>query len=322
MKRRWRVGLTLVVLVLTIGCLGSVGPDRSMETVDLTIATPQASTATERPVASSTVRFLGPGRGGSAVIEADGGGIVVDAGADRNATALRRALARAGIDRYDLWITGFNRTRIGGAPALLAHRPPANIGFSGLTANTTGYHRFLRAVVDVERQYRLYRSTAPFSYSTAGGTVEVLSPPEAYLADGNPAHNEVVLAYTANGHRVLWAGDPGVPEERWLLNASDADLGADVLVLAAGATPSAALLDAVGPETVVVQGRAGANRTAERFRDRPATVHRPGIEGRLTLRLQENRTAVVTGTPTPPPATPPSTNTTAGSGTTRATGGR
>jgi beta-lactamase superfamily II metal-dependent hydrolase len=321
---RWRAALALVVLALTVGCLGSVGPDRSMETVDLTIATPQESTTSDRQFEPRTVRFLGPGSGGSAVIGENGSGLVVDAGADRNATAVRGALSRAGITAYDLWITGFNRTRLGGGPALLAHRPPANIGFSGLTANTSGYHRFLRAVVDAERQYRLYRSTAPFSYSTAGGTVQVVAPPPEYLADGAPAHNEVALAYTANGQRVLWVGDPGTHEERWLLNDSDADLGAAVLVLAAGARPSAELLDAVAPETVVVQGRTGANRTAERFTARPATVYRPAIEGPLTLRLHENRTVIGTDTPTPlPTAMPQSTNTTAaGTETTRGTGSR
>jgi beta-lactamase superfamily II metal-dependent hydrolase len=295
--------LLVIALTLVAGCLGTAESERSVETVELTASTPVPHTV--EPRESSTIRFLGPGPGESAVI-ADGSnvGIVVDTGADPNATSVRRALSRADIEYYDLWITGFNETRFGGAPSLVRTRPPSNIGFNGLTASKPLYNRFLHAVVATNRQHQLFGETSQFVYGQAGGTLSVLAPPESYLADRDPAHNEIVLRYDAHEITVLWLGDPGKQETQWLLAQRGGELNASVLVLSAGATPSDRLLSSVDPETVVVQGREGANRTAELVGDASVDVYRPGIEGTVTLRIVEDDPTVHTTLGTPPTVTP------------------
>jgi beta-lactamase superfamily II metal-dependent hydrolase len=297
----------LIALTVVAGCAGTSGSDRSFETIELTVTTPSTDTTGPTRPQYRTVQFLGPGA--SAVItDGSNHSLVVDAGADPNATRVRRTLSRRGIETYDLWITGFNETRLGGAPTLVRERPPENIGFSGLTATTSVYDRFLRAVVDGGLQYVFFGVTERFAYGHEVGLVDVLAPPKEYLADRDPAHNELVLEYEADETTVVWVGDPGQAEQQWLLENADS-LEASVLVLSAGASPSDQLLDAVDPDTVVVQGRDGANRTAALVDDGATDVYRPGIEGTVTLRLRADGSNVERATPTPsaPTAKPPST---------------
>jgi beta-lactamase superfamily II metal-dependent hydrolase len=307
----------VLVLAVLAGCADTAESDRSIETFEITVATP--SSETDVPPQPRTVQFLGPGRGESALItDGSDNGLVVDAGADSNATRVRGAMARTAVESYDLWITGFNETRLGGAPTLVRERPPENIGFNGLTTSSPVYDRFLRAVVAVGRQYVLFGERNPFRYARAGGRLAVLAPPEDDLADGDPAHNELVVTYEAHDTAVLWLGDPGQAERQWLLENDETALDASVLVLSAGASPTDRLLDAVDPETVVVQGSEGANRTVAAVEDAGADVYRPGIEGTVTLRIRADGPSVERGTPTPavetttpPPTATPSPGTTA-----------
>jgi beta-lactamase superfamily II metal-dependent hydrolase len=289
----------LLATALTAGCTDTAGTDRSVETVEITVSTPAPTTPEPQP--TRTVHFLALEEGASSLVVGErGSGIVVDTGSDPNATRVRRAMNRTGLEYYDLWLTGFNETRLGGAAALVRDRRPENIGFNGLTVQKSSYDAFLRAVVDVDRQRLLFDETASFSYFTASGSLQVLGPPSEYLAGGDHAQNELALAYESGETRVLWLGDPGRPEERWLLERSNHSLEADALVLAAGATPSSRLVEAVGPDSVVILGRAGANRTTEHLASTSSVeIHRPARDGRVTLRITEDGATMETGTRTP-----------------------
>jgi beta-lactamase superfamily II metal-dependent hydrolase len=300
--RRWTgiAVVLLVVLTVSAGCVGESDRDRSVETFELTVSTPPSQTADLEAVPERNVTFLGLAEGQSSLVVGPGGSaIVVDAGADPNASRILTALNASGVDYYDLWLTGFNRSRIGGAATLVRRRPPANVGFSGLTAPGEDYDQFLRAAVESDRQRALFGELNGFAYGHAGGLVDVLAPPRDYLADRAPAHNELVISYTAADTRVVWLGDPGRQEERWLLEEHDGSLEADVAVLAAGATPSAELLAALDPSIVVVQGTQHANRTVEAVRGADAEVYRPAREGAVTLRIGANDLGVRSANRTP-----------------------
>jgi competence protein ComEC len=217
-------------------------------------------------------------RGGTTLlVDDDGQGLVVDTGGDPNATRLRAALSTTGVTDYDLWLTGGDPEALGGAGALLRTSPPSDIGFNGITQNNSAYRRYLRGAVASDRQRNLFEEENGFTYIHSSGTVSVLAPPSDFLANGTPAHNRLVLTYTTGSTRVLWTGNLSRRQADWLTDTHDDALDATVLVVPANATLTPRLLDAIAPETVVIQG------TGDPVDNTTAAVYQTARDGTVTV---------------------------------------
>jgi len=277
-RRAWTVVLGL--LVLTAGCLG--GEPAEVATYDIESPT-AAPSPTPRP-ASVTLTVRDPATGDSTLVRhPNGDTLLVDAGGERDASAVSAGLASAGVSSLGLLLTtGVDADDIGGAAAVLDRHRPDSIGHSGMVANSTDYTRYLRAVVRADRGGRFYSMSNRTVFPYAGGEVSVLAPPDPPLNDGAPRDNVAVISYRYNRERVLFLGDASRREQRWLRNQSGSNLNASVVIVDDGSVASATTLRRIEPEWIVV---AGDGPGASRVPDGPWSVRTIDETGPLQLRI-------------------------------------
>jgi competence protein ComEC len=290
---RTRVAV-LVLAVLLAGCLGSADPagDRTY-----TLRTPDVSTP-EPTDDTLEVHFIDVGHADSTLLIGPAGNtLLIDAGRDPNATAVRRYLDRQGIEEIDiLFSTHSHRTSIGGQAAVIRALETDGQGInaiaqSGLTAQSPAYDRYLRAVIDANLQFDFYESRAGAGFPFGDINETVLGPPTPYLADGDPDENSLVMRFEYGNTSILLPGDIGPVAQRRLVDNHSASVNATALKVsrrgaANGSGP--AFIDAVSPEVAVVSA---ANTTARR--PDSATFRRLAAAGARTYWTATHGTVVL-----------------------------
>ncbi len=123
----------------------------------------------------------------------------------------------------------------------------------GITSSSQTYERYLDAIE--EHDVTLYQTRAGDGISFEGASVDVLAPPDGYVANGDRNENSIVLRVAHGGSSFLLPGDAGPEGEEYLVDEYESAL--NVSVLQAGhhgsdTSSSAALLDAATPRLAVI----------------------------------------------------------------------
>lgn len=279
-----------------MGCLGGGTADKNNPIYTAKLETPSPSPSLEQrgETTATHIHFIGVSRGESSFIHGDGYLLVIDSGADPNATVVRRQVAqhnhqlsdqpRLRSNSYELWLQNVHQENIGGASALVSEYPTNGIGSNGLKGNTSEYTHLIQ--VTSNSSFRFFNKSAGFVYYRSGGIFRIHAPPTGYLANDSPAQNELIISFSAHNRTVLWLGNPGAQEEQWFQQQLNASFAPDVVVLSAGATPSRALLQDLRPEIIVIEGSEGINRTRDAISHTNVTVYEPSKSGTTTLNLK------------------------------------
>jgi competence protein ComEC len=168
-------------------------------------------------------------------------------------------LQRQNIDRIDYLVTSHNDAdHIGGHAAVIEYYETEANGIGavydpGIAASTNTYSEYLDAVET--HDVTLFETREGDSIPFEGVDVDVLGPPEPYLAGEDRNENSIVLQLEYGQTSFLYTGDAEVDQEAYLVEEYASAL--DSMVYKAGhhgssSSSSAALLDAVDPQVAVI----------------------------------------------------------------------
>ena len=257
MDKRVGPALPIAILLVLAGCLGTAG-----------VGEQGAPTATPTPALSETpaegtlsVYFLNVGQGHSAlVIGPTGETMLVDTGHwDDDGQHVIGSLERLGIDRVDYLVTSHaDADHIGGHAEVIEYFETEGEGIGavydpGIAASSQTYEAYLDAVERYE--IPLYRTLDGDSIPLSGAKVNVLSPPEGYIAGDDRNENSLVLRVQFGTVSLLFPGDAEQAGEQYLLSEHGPKLSATVLQVGHHGSSSSsgpAFLDRVNPEIAVI----------------------------------------------------------------------
>jgi len=267
--RRIAAILAVVGLVVLAGCAGGLGGSETQDpTADTESPTDpemggdsiSESNATN-PDGEVEVHVLNVGQGSSTLIVGpEGDTALIDSGdwtADgENVIAYLEA---QGISRIDHLLTSHpDADHIGGHAAVIEHFETEGDGIGavydpGITSTSATYNSYLDAIE--EHDVTLYRSQAGDSLNMSGVDVQLLAPPETYLAGDDRNENSLVVHVQFGASSFLLPGDGEAASEQYLQETYGDDLNATVL--AAGhhgsqSSTSEAFLETVSPKAVVI----------------------------------------------------------------------
>jgi len=264
-----RGALLLVVgTVLLAGCAGSTGPSGT--------ATPgPAETVAPAPNETATPAVTpGDGAGGTVavhninvgqststlIVGPTGETMLIDTGDfNDDGKYVLAYLQRHNIDRLDhLVVTHNDADHIGGNAAIIEYYETEAEGIGaiydpGIAASTNTYEEYLDAVE--EYGVRLLETREGDQIDFEGIEVQVLGPPEPYLANEARNENSIVLKLTYGQTSFLWTGDAEAKQEAYLVEEYGEQL--DTTVYKAGhhgssSSSSAKLLTAVDPAVAII----------------------------------------------------------------------
>lgn len=255
-KQLWSV----VAVVLFIGlAAGSGGVTLGATTASPTQA--HSPTAVETANGTLDVHFINVGQSASTLLVAPGGEtILIDSGDWRDdGKHVLDYLQQRGIDRLDhLVTTHADADHIGGNAAVIDYYETEADGVGavydpGIASSSQTYERYLDAVE--EHNVTLYETREGDTVPVDNLTVEVLGPPEPYLASEARNENSIVLKVTHGETSFLFTGDAEVTQEEYLVDEYGPAL--NVTVLKAGHHGSSSssgepLLNTTTPARVVI----------------------------------------------------------------------
>jgi competence protein ComEC len=258
MGSRVRPTLALCLLLVLAGCLGPA------DVGDQVVDTTATSTPTTQPTpAASTlsVHFLNVGQGNSVlVVGPTNETMLVDTGHwEDDGEHVIAALERLGIDRVDYLVTSHaDADHIGGHAAVIDHFETQGDGVGaiydpGIAASSRTYEAYLNAVE--RHEIPLYRTLDGDSIPLASANVDVLAPPEGYLADDDRNENSLVLRVRFGDISFVLPGDAGKAGEEYLLDEHGSRLSGTVLQAGHHGSASSTdqeFLDRVDPQVAVI----------------------------------------------------------------------
>ncbi len=258
------------------------------------------------------VTFIDVGQGDSILVEFPGRTkMLIDAGGlpvgsfDVGESVVAPFLWSKGIKKIDvLVLTHGHSDHLYGLPAVAADFRIGEYWEAVRPAGEAAYEKLRTALRGVP-QVQVFRG---FSRQVGDVRIEVLSPPEPGPGAAPPADNDRSLALrVAYGQSsLLLAADIGANTERDILAQGAAGLRSSVLKSphhGSNGSSSAAFLEAVSPEIVVVSVGAG-NRYGlphaeilDRYRKAGAAVYRTDLDGAVEISSEGNRLKVRTAVP-------------------------
>nr|WP_325051213.1 lamin tail domain-containing protein [Halorientalis pallida] len=219
------------------------------------------------------------------------------------------------IERIDhLVTTHADADHIGGHAAVIDYFETEANGVGavydpGITSSSQTYERYLDAVE--EHSVTLYETRAGDSIAFEGASVDVLAPPESYVASGDRNENSIVLRVAHGGSSFLLPGDAGREGEEYLVDEYDSAL--NVTILQAGhhgndTSSSAGLLDVATPRVAVISSAYDSQyghpdeAVLERFDSRAIQTYWTATHGDIVL--TSNGTAITVATQQVAPTSP------------------
>ena len=304
----FRVGstLTLCILLVLAGCIGTAGVgDQAVETT----ATPTSTSQKIPTDGTLSVQFLNVGQGNSVlVVGPTGETMLVDTGHwEDDGEYVIAHLERLGIDRVDYLVTSHaDADHIGGHAAVIEHFETQGEGVGaiydpGIAASSQTYEAYLDAVERYE--VPLYKTLAGDSIPLAGADVDVLAPPEGYLADDDRNENSLVLQVGFGNVSFLLPGDAGEAGEEYLLSGHGDDLSATVLQVGHHGSASSSgprFLDRVNPQVAVVSSAYDSpyghphEEVVERLAARSIRTYWTAVHGTVAIRTDGRTLTIAT----------------------------
>jgi competence protein ComEC len=264
------VAVVVGVLVVLAGCGGvaDTTPTTADEPTDgqpttAPAGSPGGTTASAPTNASGTleVHFINVGQSVSTLlISPEGETMLIDSGdfTDDGEYVLQY-LQRHDIERIDHFVVSHNDAdHIGGNAAIIEYYETQADGIGaiydpGIAAGTQTYGEYLDAVEQYD--VPLYETREGDRIQFDGVSVDVLGPPEPYLASEARNENSIVLKITHGETSFLFTGDAEDDQEQYLVDEYGSQLQATVLKAGhhgSSSSTSETLLDAVDPSAVVV----------------------------------------------------------------------
>lgn len=202
-------------------------------------------------LADLSATFFDVGQGDSALIQADGENMLIDAGPDDSADRLLFYLSESGIKQIDILVgTHPHEDHIGGMDDVLAKYSVGSIWMPMAAADTQAFEDLLLAIKD--KGLKINTPGLGSTYTFGNGKITVLAPINQAYDDLNDY--SIVLRIDYGDRSMLFTGDAGELSEQEILN-SDANLDADVLKgghHGSNTATSQAFLDAVSPLWTVI----------------------------------------------------------------------
>jgi competence protein ComEC len=252
--------VSILVVVALAGCSAGFGAvtDQTPETTGVGGATTVLGT----PNGTLSVHFIHVGQGTSVlVVGPSGETLLYDTGNWRDDGEYVLDYLRArDVTRIDYLVTSHaDADHVGGHAAVIDYYETQAGGVGavydpGIAAATLTYERYLDAIE--RHDVTLYRTLAGDEIPMAGASVQVLSPPEGYLAGSERNENSLVLRIEYGNVSVLLPGDAERDGERYLTRNDDGALNATILAAGHHGSNSSTgprLLAATTPRVVVVQ---------------------------------------------------------------------
>jgi competence protein ComEC len=250
----------LLAVVVLAGCSGA-------SLVDTADVTERGGTGTATPAGATPangtleVHFINVGQSVSTLVVAPSGEtMLIDTGHyNDDGEYVLQYLRAHGIERIDhLVATHGDADHIGGSAAIIEYYETEANGIGavydpGIAASTQTYAEYLDAVE--EHGVTLYETREGDRFDFAGVDVQVLGPPDPYIEDRARNENSIVLRLSYGQTSFLLTGDAEDDQEAYLVSEYGQRLNATVLKAGhhgSASSTSGQLLDAVGPEAVVV----------------------------------------------------------------------
>jgi len=288
--------LKLVVVVGTVilaGCAG--GPT---VVTDEPTPTPQPDGPEPSPNGTLAVHNINVGQSSSTlVVGPTGETMLIDTG-DFNDDGDRvlEYLRRHDIDRIDhLVVTHNDADHIGGNAAVIEYYETEADGIGaihdpGIAASTDTYEAYLDAVEQYD--VRLLETREGDRIEFEAVDVQVLGPPEPYLADRDRNENSIVLRLTYGRTSFLYTGDAEAQQEAYLVDHYGSQLNATVYKAGhhgSDSSSSSPLLTAAAPNAAVIssafQSRYGHphEEVLQRLADRSIPAYWTAVHGNVVL---------------------------------------
>ncbi len=261
--RRLLAILAVLGVVILAGCASGASPTEPV--AEPSAATDSQSTqapaTTETPDGNLSVHVLNVGQGSSTlIIGPDGETILIDTGDWRDdGEEVIAYLEGQGITRIDHLVTTHpDADHIGGHEAVINHFETELDGVGavydpGIASSSGTYEEYLNAVET--HDVTLYRTQAGDSIQMSGASVQVLAPPEGYLANKDSNENSLVLHLQFGESSFLLPGDGEKASEEYLVETYGDRLNSTVLVVGhhgSDSSTSEAFLEAAAPRAAVI----------------------------------------------------------------------
>ncbi len=251
-----RIGL-IVVIVLLAGCAGGLSGGDTGSTDN----TSDPVESSGESVGSLEVHYINVGQSVSTlIISPDGETMLVDTGHyNDDGEHVLAYLRQHEIDRIDHLVTSHgDADHIGGNAAIIEHYETEADGIGavydpGITASTNTYSEYLDAIE--AHEVTLYETREGDTIDFDDVDVNVLGPPDPYLADEDRNENSIVLKLTHGTTSFVLTGDAEAEQEEYLVDEYGDELQATVLKAGhhgSSSSTSDALLDAAQPQAVVI----------------------------------------------------------------------
>lgn len=302
-----RVGPTLSICILLVlaGCLGTA-PVGEQGTPT---ATPTPTTPPTPTDGTLSVYFLNVGQGHSVlVVGPSGETMLVDTGHwDDDGQHVIDHLERLGIDRVDYLVTSHaDADHIGGHAEVIDHFETEGEGVGaiydpGIAASSQTYESYLDAVE--RHDVPLYKTLDGDSIPLAGTDVDVLAPPEGYLAGDDRNENSLVLQIRFGAVSFLLPGDAEQAGEQHLLGEYGAGLSATILQAGhhgSSSSSAPAFLDRVSPRVAVISSAYDSpyghphEEVLDRFAARSIRTYWTAVHGTVAIRTDGESLTVAT----------------------------
>lgn len=259
--------LAVVIVVLVAGCGGTAGPTAESPTpTPSETGTETAPSATTAPADGATngtlsVHFINVGQSvATLLVSPTGETMLIDTGHFQDdGEYVLQYLQRHDITRLDYLVVSHNDAdHIGGNAAVIEYYETQADGIGaiydpGIAASTQTYEAYLDAVE--EYGVTLYETRAGDQIPFEGVDVDVMGPPEPYIANEERNENSLVTKFTYGQTSFLFTGDAEDDQEAQLVEAYGDRLNATVLKAGHHGSKSSTgegLLAAVDPRAVVI----------------------------------------------------------------------
>ncbi len=262
--RRFLAIIAVLAMVTVAGCAGGISPTEAGPSASPTTDDPSTSSSTTERTATDgelEVHQLNVGQGSSTlIIGPKGETILIDTGDWRDdGEDIIAYLEAQGVTRIDHLVTTHpDADHIGGHEAVIDHFETEHEGVGavydpGIASSSTTYDEYLDAIE--RHDVTLYQTQAGDTIQMEGVEVQVLAPPEGYVANEDSNENSIVLHLQYGASSFLLPGDGETASEEYLVETYGNQLNSTVLAVGhhgSQSSTSQAFLDSVSPQVAVI----------------------------------------------------------------------